>query len=148
MIYSLRNQPKLFRIRETASNEFQCKNIVICQQQTPPLHTLPVSSIFIYLPMKDLVKHQRRSFLQQQNAANQGLFYPLIDKSTMPFLRNEIPCYLLKSPKTHAILGEYRVLRTVNLAKLRMKLHNCALLTNFLELARLSLFIKLTLVII
>ena len=86
-------------------------------------------------------------FLQQQNG-NQGLFYPLIDKSTMSFLRNEIPCYLLKSPKTHAILGEYRVLRTVNLAKLRMKLHNCALLTNFLELARLSLFIKLTLVII
>ena len=86
-------------------------------------------------------------FLQQQNG-NQGLFYPLIDKSTMSFLRNEIPCYLLKSPKTHAILGEYRVLRTVNLAKLRTKLHNCALLTNFLELARLSLFIKLTLVII
>ena len=86
-------------------------------------------------------------FLQQQNG-NQGLFYPLIDKSTMSFLRNEISCYLLKSPKTHAILGEYRVLRTVNLAKLRMKLHNCALLTNFLELARLSLFIKLTLVII
>ena len=143
MIYSLRNKPKHFRIRETASNEFQCKNIVICQQQTPPLHTLHVSSIFIYLPMKDLVKHQRRSFLQQQNAANQGLFYPLIDKSTMPFLRNEIPCYLLKSPKTHAILGEYRVLSTVSLEKLRMKLHNYALLTSFLELALLSLLIKI-----
>ena len=142
VIYSLRNQPKLFRIRETASNEFQCKNIVICQQQTPPLLTLPFSSISIYLPMKDLVKHQRRSFLQQQNAANQGLFYPLIDKSTMPFLRNEMPCYLLKSPKTHATLGEYRVLSTVNLEKLRMKLHNYALLPNFLELSLLSLLIK------
>ena len=104
MIYSLRNQPKPFRIRKTTSNEFQCKNIVICQQQTPPLHTLHISSIFIYLSMKDLV-HQRRSFLQQQNDANQGLFYPFIDKSTMPFLRNEMPCYLLNS-KTHVILGE------------------------------------------
>ena len=56
--------------------------------------------------MKTLVKHQRRSFLQQQNAANQGLFYALIDKSTMPFLRNEMPYDLLKSPKTHAILGQ------------------------------------------
>ena len=81
-------------------------------------------------------------FLQQQNG-NQGLFYPLIDKSTMPFLRNEIPCYLLKSPKTHAILGEYRVLSTVSLEKLRMKLHNYALLTSFLELALLSLLIKI-----
>ena len=126
----------------TTNIEFQCKNIVICQQQTPPLHTLPVSSIFIYLSMKDLVKHQRRCFCRRK-AANQGLFYPFIDKSTMPFLRNEMPSYLLKSPKTHAILGEYRVLRTVNLAKLMMKLHNYALLTNFLELARLSLLIKI-----
>ena len=106
VIYALGNQPKLFRIREKTSNEFQSKKIVMCQQQTPPLHTLHVSSIFIYLPMKALVKHQRRSFLRQQNAANQGLFYLLIDKSTMPFLRNEMPSYLLKSPKTHAILGE------------------------------------------
>ena len=73
----------------------------------------------------------------------QGLFYPLIDKSTAPFLRNEIPCYLLKSPKTHTILGEYRVLSTVNLGKLRMKLHNHALFTNFLELHLLSLLIKI-----
>ena len=142
VIYSLCNQAKLFRISETASNEFQCKNIVICQQQTPPLHTLHVSSIFIYLSMKDLVKHQRRSFLQQQNAANQGLFYPLIDKSTMPFLRNEILCYVLKSPKTHSIL-ESVVLSTVNLEKLRMKLHSYPLLTNFLKLALLSLLIKI-----
>ena len=93
--------------------------------------------------MKDLVKHQRRSFLQQQNAANQGLFYPLIDKSTMPFLRNKMPCYLLESPKTHAPLGEYRILSTVNLEKLRMKLDNYALLPNFLELSLLSLLIKI-----
>ena len=105
LIYSLRNQPKFFRKREKASNEFQCEKIVIFQQQTPPLHTLPVSSIFIYLSMKNLVKHHRQNFLQQQNAANQGLFYPLIDKSTMPFLRNEMPCYLLNS-KTHVSLGE------------------------------------------
>ena len=131
-IYSLRNQPNLFRIRATASNEFQCKNIVICQQQTPPLHTLPVPSFSIYLPMNDLVKHQRRSFLQQQNATNQGLFYSLIDKSTMSFLRNEMSRYLLKSRKTYATLGEHRVLSTVNLEKLRVKLHNYALLTNFL----------------
>ena len=116
---------------------------MICQQQTPPLHTLPVSSIFIYLPMKDFVKHQRRSFLQLQKAANQGLFCPLIDKSTMPFLRSEMPCYLLKSPKTHATLGGYTVLSTVNLEKLRMKLHNYALLPNFLELSLLSLLIKI-----
>ena len=95
--------------------------------------------------MKDLIKHQRRSSLQQQNAANQGLFYPLIDKSAMPFLRNEMPSYLLKSTEISylSILGEYRVLSTVNLEKLRMKLHNYALLTNFLELAQLSLLIKI-----
>ena len=93
-------------MRDTGSNEFQCKNIVTCQQKKPPLHTLHISSIFIYLSINDLIKHQIRSFLLQQNAANRGLFYPLIDKSTMPFLRNEMPCYLLKSPKTHAILGE------------------------------------------
>ena len=29
-----------------ASNEFQCKKIVLCQQQTLPLHTLP---LFFYL---------------------------------------------------------------------------------------------------
>ena len=83
--------------------------------------------------MKDHVKHQRRSFLQQQNAANQGLSYPLMDKSTMSFLRNKMPCYLLKSPKTHAILEEYRVLCAVNLEKLSMKLFNYALSTNFPE---------------
>ena len=99
-ICSLRNQPNLFRIPATASNEFQCKNIVICQQHTPPLHTLPVSPFSIYLLMNDLVKHQKRSFLQQQNAANQGLSYPFIDKSTMSFLRNEMSRYLLKSRKT------------------------------------------------
>ena len=60
----------------------------------------------------------------------------------MPFLRNEIPCYLLKSPKTHAIL-ESVVLSTVNLEKLRMKLHSYALLTKFLELALLNLLIKI-----
>ena len=92
--------------------------------------------------MKDLVKHQRKSFLQQQNATNQGLFYPLIDKSTMPFLRNEMPCYLLKSPK-HIQFWESVVLSTVNLEKVRMKLHSCAVLTNFLELSLLSLLIKI-----
>ena len=56
---------------------------------------------FYLFAMKDLGKHQKRSFLQQQNAANQGLFYPLIDKSTMPFLRNEMPCYLLKSTEIY-----------------------------------------------
>ena len=85
----------------------------------------------------------KTKFFFQQLNGNQGLFYPLIDKSTMPFLRNEIPCYLLKSPKTHAILGEYRVLSTVSLEKLRMKLRNYALLTSFLELALLSLLIKI-----
>ena len=118
VIYSLSNQLKLLRIRETASNEFQGKNILICQQQTPPLHTLHVSFIFIYLPMKDLVKHQRRSFSQHQKAASQGLFYPLIDKSTIPFLRNKMPCYLLKSPKT-CNSGESVVLSTVNLKRIK-----------------------------
>ena len=54
---------KFFRIRQTASNEFQCKKIVLCQQQTLSLHTLPISSFFIYLLIKDHVKHQRQSFL-------------------------------------------------------------------------------------
>ena len=67
---------KFFRIRQTASNEFQCKKIVLCQQQTPLLHTLPISSFFIYLLIKDHVKHQGRSFLQQQKVTYQGLFYP------------------------------------------------------------------------
>ena len=35
------------------------------------------------------------------------------------------------------------VLSTVNLEKLRMKLHSYALLTNFLEVALLSLLIKI-----
>ena len=74
----------------------------------------------------------KTKLLQQQNAANQGLFYSLIDKSTMSFLRNEMSRYLLKSRKTYATLGEHRVLSTVNLEKLRVKLHNYALLTNFL----------------
>ena len=133
VIYSLRNQPKLFRIRQQASNEFHCNKIVVCQQQTLPFRKLSISSIFIYLLMKDHVKHQRKSFLQQQNAANQGSSYPLTDKSTMPFLSNKMHCYLLKSPKMHAILEEYRVLCAVNLEKLSMKLFNYALLTNFLE---------------
>ena len=101
-----------------------------------------LSLTFIYLSMKDLVKHQRRIFLQQQNAAKQGPFYQLIDKSTMPFLRNEILCYLLKSLKTHSIL-ESVVLSTVNLEKLRMKIHSYPILTNFLKLALLSLVIKI-----
>ena len=67
---------KFFRIRQTAINEFQCKKIVLCQQQTPTLGTLPISSFFIYLLIRDHVKHQRRSFLQEQKAANQCLFYP------------------------------------------------------------------------
>ena len=75
---------------------------------------------FIYLPMKDHVKHQRRSFLQQQKAANQDLFYPLtvpISNTVMPFLRTQMPCFLLKYPKTYAIQGEYTVLSAVNLEK-------------------------------
>ena len=54
-----------------------------------------------------------------------------------------MPYHLLKSPKTNAILGQYRVLSTVNLEKVRMKLHNFALLPNFLELSLLSLLIKI-----
>ena len=38
---------KFFRIRQTASNEFQCKKIVLCQQQTPPLHILPIFFFFL-----------------------------------------------------------------------------------------------------
>ena len=137
VIYSLRNQPKLFRIRETASNEFQCKNIVICQQQTPLLHTLPVSYFYLFV---DEAPRQtsKTNLFAATNAATQGFFYPLIDKSTMIFLRNEILCYLVKSPKTHAILES-----AVNLEKLRMKLHSFPLLTNFLKLALLSLLIKI-----
>ena len=58
VIYCLCNQQsriqkslpiKFFRIRQTVSNEFQCKKIVLCQQQTPPLHTLLISSLFYLL---------------------------------------------------------------------------------------------------
>ena len=107
-------------------------------------HITRLFYFYLFADETSKIKRQtskKKFFLQQQNG-NQGLFYPLIDKSTMPFLRNEIPCYLLKSSKTHAILGEYRVLSTVSLEKLRMKLHNYALLTSFLELALLSLLIK------
>ena len=39
---------------------------------------------FVYLPIKAHVKYQRRSLLNQQNAANQGLFYSL----TVPINNN------------------------------------------------------------
>ena len=75
-----------------------------------------------------------------KKVANQGLFYPF----TVPLSSNALfeklkLFYVLKSPKTHAILGQYRFLSAVNLEKWRMKLHNYALLRNFLELALLSL---------
>ena len=59
------------------------------------LRTLPISFIFIYLPMKDHVKNQRRSFLQRENVANQGLFYPL----TVPISNNAL------SEKRNALLS-------------------------------------------
>ena len=55
VIYCLQNQPpriqkslptKLITIRQTANNEFQYKKIVLYQQQTLPLHTLPIYSFF------------------------------------------------------------------------------------------------------
>ena len=67
--------------------------------------------------MKDHVKHQRRRFFSKK-VANQGLFYPF----TVPLSSNALfeklkLSYVLKSPKTHAILGQYRFLSAVNLEK-------------------------------
>ena len=74
----------LFTKKIGNSNVFQWKKIVLCQQHTAPLHSLPIFSFFIYLPIKAHVKHQSRSLLQQQKAAGQGLFYPL----TVPINNN------------------------------------------------------------
>ena len=65
---------------------FSEKKIVLCQQQTPPLHTLPISSFLYLYPIKDCVEHQRRSFSQQQKSANHGLFYPF----TIPIINNSV----------------------------------------------------------
>ena len=75
----------------------------MCQQQTPPLHTLPISSFFYLLagPVKDHAKYQRRKFLQQQKKVNQDLFYPLA-LSISKFDLFEKTYSLLKSQKTHA----------------------------------------------
>ena len=101
---------KFFRMRQTVSNEFQCKKVVLCQQQIAPLHTLLISSFLTYLPMKDHVKHQRWCFFSAKKAASQGLLYPF----TAPISNNVLfekltNFYLWKSSKTHAILGEYRI---------------------------------------
>ena len=60
----------------------------MCQQQTLTLHTLPISSFFIYLPVriKVYVKYQRRKLLQQQKPVNQDLFYPL----AVPISNNDL----------------------------------------------------------
>ena len=76
----------LFKMKFENSNAFQWKKIVLCQQQTPPLQCLPISSFFIYLPIKDHMKHQKQNFSQQQKAANQSLFYPL----TVPLSNNAL----------------------------------------------------------
>ena len=80
---------------------------------------------FIYLPMKDHVKNQRRCFFSKK-AANQGLFYQF----TVPISNNALSeklkiFYPLKSPKTCNSGG-------------MMKFRISALLTNFPELALLS----------
>ena len=56
---------------------FNAKRLLLCQQQNPLLHTLPIYSVVIYLPINDHVKHQRPNVLQQKKAINQGLLYPL-----------------------------------------------------------------------
>ena len=76
------------------SNAFQCKKIVLCQQQTPLLHTLPISSIVIYLAIKNQVRHETKNFSQQHKAINQGLFYPF----TVPISTNAL------SEKRNALL--------------------------------------------
>ena len=50
----------------------------LCCVNNRPLHILLIFFFIIYLLIKDHVKHQRRSFLQHQKAANQGWFYPLM----------------------------------------------------------------------
>ena len=107
---------KIFRISQTVSDKSQCKDIALCQEQTPPLHTLRISSFFIYLLMKDHVKYQRRIFLQQQKTANQGLFYPM----TVPISNNalfEKRNTYWNLQKTHTTLGEYRFLSPEKLEK-------------------------------
>ena len=76
----------LFTMKIENSKKFQFRKIVLCQQHIPPLQSLPISSFLIYLSIKDHVEYQRRSFLQQQKAANQGLFYLL----TVPLSSNAL----------------------------------------------------------
>ena len=148
VIHCLQNQPsriqknlptKFFRIRQTASNEFQCKKIVLFQQQIPHLHTWRIASFLSTCRWRTTwnIKHDA---IFSKKVANQGLFFPF----TVPISNNVISeklkiFYQLKSPKTPAIRGKYRFLSAVNLEKWRMKLHIYALLTNFLELALLIL---------
>ena len=59
-------------------------------------------------------------------------------RTQCPFLRNEMPYSLLKSPKIHVVQGGCNVLNALNLEELTVKIHKCALLLDFLALFRLN----------
>ena len=80
------------------------QQVVLHQQQTPPLHTLPISSFF-YLIADEGPRVTSKSMLFSANkATNQGLFYPF----TVPISNNSLFEKLKKflSTETLAILGE------------------------------------------
>ena len=84
IVYTKALSNKVLQIRQTASMEFQCKMIVLCQQQIPPFHTLDYLFKSLFHPF---TIHMSNNALSEQL----NMFYQL------------------KSPKTtHTILGEYR----------------------------------------
>ena len=128
VIHCLQNQPlrmqkslstQFFRIRQTASHEFQCKKIVLYRQQTTLLHTLPISS-FLSACRSRTTWNIKHDACFGKKVANQGFFYPFAVHISNNALSEKLKdCYLLKSPKTHAILGAYRFLSAVNLLKMK-----------------------------
>ena len=59
-------------------------------------------------------------------------FNHLLRAHAVAFLRNNIPYFLLKTPKNKCRLGGCSVLNAPNLEKLGVKIYNCALLWTFL----------------
>ena len=52
----------IHKMKTEDSNVFQWKKFVLCQQQTPPLHILPIYSFSTYLAIKDHVNIKDEAF--------------------------------------------------------------------------------------
>ena len=84
------------------------------------------------------VKYQRLTFLQQQNAVNQDLFYALtVTKSNNGFFEKRNALFSTKISKKNMQFS-VESSNAANLEKRRIKLHECARLTKVLELAFLT----------